>query len=64
MQGGNLDDKDIIRIALAGIFGSSTTGFFQASGFLSNLAENLGNSMSAAYLTLMIVTGFVLLRWW
>jgi len=56
--------KDILRMALAVIFGRGVFGFLEAAGFLNQLAENLGGSTAAAYLVLMFVTGIVLVVKW
>ncbi len=49
-------------MALAVVFGTSVTGFLKVSGVLDSLAAELGGSMSAAYIVLMIISGIILIK--
>lgn len=56
-----IDDRDIIKMVLAVIFGRGVWGFLETSGMFEDLSMNLGGSMPAAYLVLMVGAGLILL---
>jgi len=59
-----LETRDLIKMALSVVFGMSTVEFLKATGFVQELATNLGGSLSAAYLFLMTISGIILIWGW